>query len=274
MVNFNGDLLPDTAHFLNHENRALRFGDALTEMVRYTGQTLLFWEAHYFHMMAALRQLRMDIPMAFTMEYLEEEVRKTLKANALDAVPARVDLMGIRNNAGGVDLLIQVQRLETAGFVTTSQPVRADLYKDYLLPAGGFSTLPHNNRLLEVLAGIYTQENGWDTCLLLNDRKEVVRSLEGPLFLREGSRVRTPGLAGGSPDTVLRKQLLEWGKTDTQYQWEEAPISPFDLQKADELFSVHPVLGLCSITDYRKAHFNTEAATHATTVLNEKAGVN
>ncbi|MDG1572768.1 aminotransferase class IV [Robiginitalea sp. M366] len=274
MVNFNGDLLPDTAHFLNHENRALRFGDALTETVRYTGQSLLFWEAHYFQMMAALRQLRMDIPMAFTMEYLEEEIRKTLKANALEAVPARVDLMGIRSNAGGVDLLIQVQRLETAGFVTTSQAVRADLYKDYLLPAGGLSTLPHNNRLLEVLAGIYTQENGWDTCLLLNDRKEVVRSLEGPLFLRVGDQIRTPGLAGGSPDTVLRRQLLEWGKTDTHYQWEEAPISPFDLQKADELFSIHPVLGLCSITDYRKAHFNTKAATHATTVLNEKAGVN
>lgn len=277
MVYYNGDLLPDTAHFTNHSNRGLRYGDGLTESLKYGGKHLYFWEAHYFALMAAMRQLRMEIPMDYTMEYLEGAIRRTLLANGLDHAPAGVTLMAMRSeDMKGVDLIITVEVLPRASFQWEERPVRAELFKDYFLPSGSFTGLPHTNRLIEVLGGIYKSENGYDTCLLLNEKKEVIRTLEGPVFLREGDQVRTPAISAGAPDTVLRKQVLQLGNTDTRYSFTEGGISPFDLQKADELFWLDPLVGVCSITAYRKATFRTEAARHITGLLNAAvdSGVN
>ena len=66
MVNFNGDLLPADSHFLNHQNRGLLFGDAITEHLRFAGSNIIFWEQYYFRLMASMRQLRMEIPMNFS----------------------------------------------------------------------------------------------------------------------------------------------------------------------------------------------------------------
>lgn len=278
MVNFNGDLLPETSHFANHTHRGLRYGDALSEPVRYTGREILFWEDHYFALMAGMRQLRMEIPMAFTPEYLQEQIGNTLKANGLDSKSAEVTLTVVRRGepqtAGHtVDFLIETVLLETVPYTSGSGTCRADIYKDYLLPSGSLWALSHHNRLIEVLAGIYTRENGWDTCVMLNDRKEVVKTLEGVLFLRQGTALKTPGPSGGAPDCVLKKKLEGMVRKDGQYKWEAGAISPFDLQKADELFALHPVRGLQSITDYRKATFQTDAARHLTALLNQEAGL-
>lgn len=278
MINFNGDLLPETSHFANHTHRGLRYGDALSERVRYTGQEILFWEDHYFSLMAGMRQLRMEIPMAFTPEYLQEQIGNTLKANGLDGNAAEVTLTVVRlggpQTAGQtVDFLIETKPLETVAFTVASETCRADIYKDYLLPSGSLWALPHHNRLIEVLAEIYTRDNGWDTCVMLNDRKEVVQTLEGVLFLRQGNVLRTPAATSGAPEGILKKKLEGMMRKDGQYQWEAGAISPFDLQKADELFALHPVRGIRSITDYRKATFGTDAARHLTALLNQEVGL-
>jgi branched-chain amino acid aminotransferase len=38
---------------------------------------IFFWEDHYFRLMASMRIMRMDIPMDFTMEFLEAQILKT-----------------------------------------------------------------------------------------------------------------------------------------------------------------------------------------------------
>ena len=54
MVNFNGNLLSKNTFYLNHENRGLRYGDALFESIRVVNGKIFFWEDHYLRLMASM----------------------------------------------------------------------------------------------------------------------------------------------------------------------------------------------------------------------------
>ena len=60
-------------------NRAYKYGDSVFETLKLVNGKLIFWEAHYFRLMASMRMLRMKIPMSFTLEFLENEILKTAK---------------------------------------------------------------------------------------------------------------------------------------------------------------------------------------------------
>lgn len=276
MVNFNGDLLPDTNHFLNHKNRGLHFGDALTERLRFSGSAILLWEAHYFRLMASMRQLRMEIPMEFTLEHLEAEILKTIQASGRGGLPNEVSITVFRTSGDKflpdtleVSFVIEVTALSEVVYPLQSPPLKADLFKDYYVQADGLARLPHNSKLPFVLAAIYADENDLDTCLILNHRKEVALGLHGNLFIRKGTEIKTPPLTGGCPDEILRAFLLKQDWDNTPYALLEADISPFELQQADELFMVDISSGITSVGQYRKAKYTREAASFITVLINE-----
>ena len=72
MINFNGDLVHSDQFTFTKDNRAFKYGDGLFETVKVAQNTVVFWEDHYFRLMASMRMLRMNIPMSFTLEFLEE----------------------------------------------------------------------------------------------------------------------------------------------------------------------------------------------------------
>ena len=73
MININGTLLEDAKANLSLENRGFTYGDAIFETIKFNNRPL-FWEAHYFRLMASMRIMRMKIPMKFTPEFLEAEI--------------------------------------------------------------------------------------------------------------------------------------------------------------------------------------------------------
>ena len=76
MVNSNGNLVPSSDAGLSFFNRGFSYGDALFETVKAVGGKLLFWEDHYFRLMASMRLLRMEIPMTFTPEYFADQFKQ------------------------------------------------------------------------------------------------------------------------------------------------------------------------------------------------------
>src|SRR5690606_40193945 len=91
MINFNGTVVENT-NIISINNRGYAYGDALFETIKVSSGHILFWEDHYFRLMASMRILRMEIPMNFTMEFLENEILKTLEANNLSKATSRVRL--------------------------------------------------------------------------------------------------------------------------------------------------------------------------------------
>lgn len=55
------------------------------------------------------------------------------------------------------------------------------------------------------------------------------------------------------------------------YKLEEATISPFELQKADELFITNVIVGIRPVTRYRKKEYRGEVAKDLLAKLNVKA---
>jgi len=135
---------------------------------------------------------------------------------------------------------------------------------------GLLSGLKSNNKAMQVIGSIYAKENDLDNCLVLNTSKSIIEALNGNLFLVKGDTIITPPLEDGCLKGVMRKQILELLVTDPNFIVEEASISPFELQKADELFITNVIKGIVPITKYRKKEYNNDFAQSLVVKLNAK----
>lgn len=267
MINFNGTLT-ETTTFISSENRGYKYGDALFETLKVVHGKLLFWEDHYFRLMSSMRIMRMEIPTNFTMEFLEQEIIKTINANGLAKSSVRVRLNVDRGDGGKycpvekqISYSVTVEKVQNDFYTIPAQEeYSVDLFKDYFVPPGLLSTLKTNNKAIHVLGSIYAKENLLDNCLLLNTNKSVVEALNGNLFLVNGERIKTPPIQDGCLKGIMRKQIIEVIANSGDYMIEEASISPFELQKADELFITNVVVGIQPILKYRKKNFSTNMA--------------
>ena len=279
MVNFNGSLIDSAESFFTSENRGYKYGDALFETLKVVNGKIFFWEDHYFRLMASMRIMRMDIPMNFTMEFLEAEILKTIEANNLSNTSARVRL-NVDRGEGGKYLPGKTSKVafnivadtfnEPFYSVKDGQTYEVDLYKDFFIAPGLLSGLKNNNKAVQVMGSIYAQENDLENCLVLNTNKSVIEALNGNLFLVKGDKIKTPPLEDGCLKGVMRKQVLEILSKDVNLYTEETSISPFELQKADELFITNVIKGIVPITKYRKKTYGCELAKALTNKLNAK----
>jgi branched-chain amino acid aminotransferase len=277
MINFNGKLI-ENAIFISSENRGYKYGDALFETLKVVHGKILFWEDHYFRLMSSMRIMRMEIPMNFTMEFLEQEILKTINVNGLAKSSVRVRLNVDRGEGGKylpkekvISYSIVVEKAKSDFYtIPTQEQFTVDLYKDYFVAPGLLSTLKTNNKAINVLGSIYAEENGLDNCLLLNTNKSVVEALNGNLFLVNGEHIKTPPIDDGCLKGIMRKQIIEVIVNSGDYTVEETSISPFELQKADELFITNVIVGIQPILKYRKKKFETKISEDILKRLNTK----
>jgi branched-chain amino acid aminotransferase len=277
MINFNGKILEEDK-LLSVQNRGYNYGDALFETIKISLGKILFWEDHYFRLMASMRILRMEIPMNFTMEFLEEQIKNTLEANKLSEKSSRAKIMIHRNEGGlylpetnDVTFVMTVKLLENDFFILNESNYEVDLFKDYYISPSLLSTLKTTNKVLNVVGSVYAKENNLQNCLLLNTNKQVVEALNGNVFLVKDHVIKTPPLTDGCLKGVMRTQLINIIKALPEYEFEEASISPFELQKADELWVTNVIYGIQPITKYRKKEFSKEVAKSVLQKLNVKA---
>lgn len=276
MINFNGQI-SESKKAISIFNRGYAYGDALFETLKFVKGKILFWEDHYFRLMASMRILRMEIPMNFTLEYLEEEVIKTMKANDLENDSARIKI-GVNRTEGGlyrpsnneIEFFISVTPISESLYAIKKGSYKVDLFKDFYIAPGLLSSLKTNNRVLNVVGSIYAKENDFDNCLILNTNKAVVEGLNANLFLVIGNSIKTPTLEDGCIKGIMRKQLIEMVKEIDELEMIEASISPFELQKADELFLTNVITGIQPISQYRKKTFSQTVANSLLEKLNEK----
>ncbi|MBZ9728939.1 aminotransferase class IV [Salegentibacter sp. JZCK2] len=278
MINLNGNLVEDNQASLSVTNRGYAYGDAVFETIRIISGKIMFWEDHYFRLMASMRIMRMEIPANFSPEFLEEEILDLVKENGLDTTAARVKFSAYREEGGyyrpvtrEIGFIITTEELSDAFYLLNEDNYEVELFKDHYITSGLFSTIKSNNRAINVLGSIFASENGYENCFLINEKKNVVEALNGNLFLVKGDKIKTPPLTDGALNGITRKKLLEIIKTLPELTLEETSISPFELQKADELFITNVIKGIQPVTKYRKKKFENKVAKDLLSKLNVKA---
>ena len=277
MINCNGNLILKSEGFIAAENRGLQYGDAVFETIRVSNRKLYFWEDHYFRLMASMRILRMEIPMSFSMDFLEKEVLKTIEASNELSTNYRVKIYVNRKTGGkytpktnDVDYFISFEKLDSELYAVNDSFYEVELFKDYYIPSSLLSTIKTSAKIINVLGSIFAEENGFDNCLLLNDKKQVVEALNGNIFLIRGTKIITPPLEDGCLRGIIRKQLIDICSESEEYNLEETSISPFDLQKADELLITNVINGIQPVKKFRKKEFSSLVAKSLLQKLNEK----
>lgn len=260
MINQNGSLKPSHDFNLSANNRAFKYGDGIFDTLKFENDEICFLEDHYFRLMSSMRMLRMRIPMDFTLDYYEEQIRKTLDANDLKS-EGRVRVNVFRQDGGlytpdsnEINFMIEVNPLP----ISSEKSIEIELFKDFPLASGLLSTIKTNNRMINILGSIFAKENGYQNCILINEKKELVEALNANVFLIKGNEILTPSLETGCINGIVRKKLIELIKKQGDFELKELRISPFDLLKVDEVFLTNSIHGIQSVDKYRKKKYGNQ----------------
>ena len=275
MVNCNGNIQENSAILID-SNRGFLFGDSVFETIKVLDSKVLFLEDHYFRLMASMRICRMEIPMNFTMEYFEEQILNLI-ATFSDSNSYRVRFSVYRDSDGfylpktrNVQFIVAASSLNSDLYAIGKESYEVELYKDFYVSKQLLSTLKTNNKMLQITGSIFADENGYDNCLVLNDEKNVVEALQSNLFMKTGNLVVTPPVSDGCLNGIMRKQVIEILNKMDGIEVKEMSISPFDLQKADELFLTNVITGIQPITKYRKKEYTVNFSNEILVKLNAK----
>jgi branched-chain amino acid aminotransferase len=275
MINFNGETLTSDA-VLSNSNRGFLYGDGVFETLKIVNSKILYLEDHYFRLMASMRIVRMEIPNSFTMEFLEVQIINLAKANKVED-SARIRFTVFRNDGGyylpetrQTSFLIQATSLENKKYIFKKEPYEVDLYKDFFVAKQLLSTLKTTNKMLQITGSIFAKENDFQNCLLLNNDKNIVEALNGNVFMKTGNQLITPPISEGCLNGIMRKQVVRLASGIENLEISEAIISPFDLQKADELFITNIISGIQPITKYRKKEFETSTSKFLIDKINQE----
>ncbi len=278
MINFNGNIAQEEN--ILTQNRVFLYGDGVFETVKIINNKILFLEDHYFRLMASMRVVRMEIPMNFTMEYFEEQILNLVQQKNI-ASSARARITVFRNDGGlylpktnEVSFLIHATPLDNTLYALNTAEYEVDLYKDFYVTKQLLSSIKTTNKMINVTGSIFAHENGLANCILVNDTKNVVEALHGNLFMVSGKKLITPPISEGCLNGIMRKQILALAKKVEGIEVVEEIISPFDLQKADELFLTNVITGIQPISKYRKKEFTSNLAHLLVQKLNESISEN
>ena len=233
----------------------------LTETIAFVNGSPLFWEEHYLRLMASMRILRMEIPLNFTPEQLLSDAAVLCLAlkqpKFTGHIQFRVTKVDSPNNQNPIPSTIYaIEAFEKEyPFSYRREQLPIDLYKDHFVLSGLYASLESSFMTWRNMAWTYIHENGYCDGIILNEKKQVVETLNGPLFLVKGNQITTPALGIGNRKGVYRQQLISVIQQKTEFELIETEISPFALQKSDEIIVLKDACGLTSISQYRKKVF-------------------
>lgn len=274
MINYNENYINKSDSDLL--NRGFLYGDSVFESIRIVNNKIIFWEDHYMRLMSSMRIIRIEIPQSYTPDFFKVQITNTIsKVNP--SFTGRVRLTIFRDGGGyyapelsSPSFIVNCSVIDSKEFFLKDSEFKVDLFKDYYIQNDLLSNLKTNNKLINVLAGIYANENNLDNCILLNNKKNVTEFLNGNLFIVRGNKIITPNLDSGCLKGVMRKKIIEYVKLLPEFSIEETVISPFDLLSANEIWLTNSISGIINVTNYRNKSFSNDIAKIFIDFLNKK----
>lgn len=261
MINLNGQLVSEKNPVLTFNNRSFKYGDGVFDTLKVVNGKVIFLEDHYFRLMASMRMLRMDIPMEFTLEFMENEILRLTQENKLN--DARIRLTIFRKDGGNytpkshaIEYIIEASSLK----VVVEDSYEVELFKDFYSYSGLLSTIKTTNRTLNVIASVFAKENEYANCIFLNEKKQLVEAINGNIFIVIGNKIKTPALENGCIKGIIRQKVIDLIKKHPSFEIEECEISPFELAKADEVFITNSIVDIQAVTKYRKKTFQKDVS--------------
>ncbi len=277
LVSYNGEILEDYELEMHVDNRAFKYGDSVFETMKFSNGKINFWEDHYFRLMSAMRILRMEIPMNFSPEFIEAKIEELIQAKHSEKQTNRIRLSIVRQDGGlytptsnDIDYLIETTVIEDVEYELNETGLKMDVFKDHFKPKGLLSNIKSTNCLIYTVAGIFARENELDDVVLINEDKHVVESVSSNVFLIKGDKLITPTIGSGCLRGVIRKNILKIA-SKAGLEVEERDFSPFEIQRADEMFLTNAIKGIQWVASFKKKSFTNDKVKALLVELNKTA---
>jgi branched-chain amino acid aminotransferase len=259
MININGTCVTALFKLDTLHQSTFLTGLHFYEEMRYEDDLFLFFELHYFRIMAALRRLRFKIPVSFTIDYFKNELVKTLKSNSMHKKSAIIRIHFFFNSiydTKKTEFIIESESANSIKKINVRSQYVIDIYSENFILKGEFSNLTHTNRGIRHLVNSYAFENGMDDCIVLNNEKKIVETTNGTLYLLKNNKLITPDLISGCQNTAIRSCFNNWiEKEEKNIFLEKRSVNSYELQKSEELFILSIKHGMINISNYRKTSY-------------------
>jgi branched-chain amino acid aminotransferase len=225
-------------------------------LLSFKGQISLL-EAHYFSIMAALRQSRVEIPMQYSLTFFQEQMEQLSDYLILNQDVQCFRLKFYRTHNLTTDKMVSpiyfVMQVHEISWGVTD--LNLTLYKDHYLFANDYSNLFQTNASLHNLGQVFAYENDFGAALILNNHRRLAESTHGAVFLFHEGKIQTPALSEGTVDAVLRKALIDFLIRYSEWEVIETQIPIFSIQQAQEVFLISSDKGWAQINQFRKKKF-------------------
>jgi branched-chain amino acid aminotransferase len=275
LISFNKEYISTKEFSLNLSNRAFRYGDGFFETMHANGLDVQFINDHFSRIEKAAKILKIELPEYFTLNFLKIQVAGLLRRNKLFQ-GVRIKLTIYRNGEGfyipksnKAEVVIEAHYLSKGAYELNEKGITVGIYNEIPKPICLVSSFKSINAQLYVLAGIYSQQNGFDDALLINDKGFLVEATSSNIFALKDKTLYTPSLDSGCVEGVMRKQVIRLASGMGFNVNDKADILPGDLIEMDELFLTNAIVGLKYVSGYKTRRYFKKASTKIISELNK-----
>lgn len=255
--NSNGSLLKEDELLYDFHSASTNFTTRVYEIVPLSELSEQNLEPYYFNVMAFMRVYRMPIPISYTLEFFVEQIQQVFEQNRVSLddyfIKWEVVLIGQESH-----FFLSLKQKPQIKYI--EEPADGfDLFKDAYWNAGFVSGIPSVTPSVFSLATGFCNDHQLSDVAIINERKELVHTLKGFLFLRFGEVLKTPSEQTGVYRLQARTAFLDAIAKQGAYVLEQSVMTPFELQRADECFIYRPEGVLVGVQGYRKKRYALEA---------------
>ena len=241
------------------QNNAFLNGDAVKVHFFVKNHQLIMAEECYFFLMASMRKMRMNIPLSFTLEFFSDIFLAAIAENQVKE--GMIELLAYRNRDDGfsaktpVHFYFEIRQKDEV--LKISEKYELDLMKEISVNTNVLSNIkvhsPEN-----IYAEIYAKENDLDDVIFLNPNKKIARTIYGNLLLLEENTIKIPKQTEGAYISPLMENFVTFVHKNNLATIEEAELSAFESQKAEEILVISDEKGIFTVSKIRNKEFGNE----------------
>lgn len=262
MININGKVYSNFNTIPSNIISAFFKNPVFEFKLRLENNQIIFWEEHYFMMMAQLRRLRLIIPMNFTIDYFIEEIvkltanvnEKSFIADIKFANEYKSEFNSFEPNLITAILVTKTKSLINSRILPIDE---MSLFKDYNLTDQEFGSISYLQKDIKRIASIESYENNYNDNIILNNKKNIIGSVLGNIFLFLNGKIICPSSHTGRESCVISDLFIEFlkiKKIDFYYE----SFGVFELQIANEFAVLSIEHGLQPVKKYRKKIYESD----------------
>ena len=241
-------MIPADQPALLTSNKSYRYGDGLFETIKVIRGRILLQALHLERLFSSMALLELRLPPLVTATVLKDMILELCqKNNCMESARVR---LSVYNGNGGLfeenhhaGYCIECWPLDQINNRLNENGLVTGIFPEGRKSCDRFSGLKSASYQLYALAARYARKQQLNDCFVVNTRENIADSAIANLFLVKEGTLITPPLSEGGVDGVMRRYLLQQlpaaGITVL-----EKPVSPGELQEADEVFLTNAIKGI------------------------------